>query len=160
MSDNKNYISMESSEGTCISNFKRVATLSSEEFPQDIDFIYGLYEYAIQDTGYGKSVTVMITLPQGVSPDTFYIYGQTSENLTDHWYEFLDNGETGAEINGNSITLFFTDARRGDSVLTKDSMVISLGGIGFISDGTERAYNTDSSTSSGGSACFLDCLSQ
>ena len=151
---------MESSEGTCISNFKRVGTLSSEEFPQDIDFIYGLYKYVIQDTGYGKSVTVMITLPQGVSPDTCYAYGQTSENHTDHWYEFLDNGQTGAEINGNSITLFLTDARRGDSVLTKDSMVISLGGIGFIFDGTERANNTDSSNNSGGNACFLDCLSQ
>ena len=160
MSNNKNYISMESPEGTCISDFKRVGTLSTDEFPQDIDFIYGVYAYTIQDTGYGKSVVVTITLPQGVSPDTFYFYGQTSENRTDHWYEFLDNGQTGAEINGNRITLFLTDARRGDSVLTKDSMVISLGGIGFISDGTERAYNTDSSTSSGGSACFLDCLSQ
>ncbi len=160
MSNNKNYISMESPEGTCISDFKRVGTLSTDEFPQDIDFIYGVYAYTIQDTGYGKSVVVTITLPQGVSPDTFYIYGQTSENRTDHWYEFLDNGQTGAEINGNRITLFLTDARRGDSVLTKDRKVISLGGIGFISDGTERAYNTDSSSSSGGNACFLDCLSQ
>ena len=119
-SDNKKYISMESSDGTCISNFKRVDTLPPEEFPEDIDFVYGLYEYVVHDTGYGKSVIVTITLPQGASPDTFYIYGPTSDNPIDHGYEFLDDGQTGAEIEENRITLYLTDGKRGDNVLTKD----------------------------------------
>ena len=153
---------MESSDGTCISNFKRVDTLSSDEFPEDIDFIYGLYEYVVQDTGYGKSVIVTITLPQGISPDTFYIYGQTSENPIDHWYEFLDNGQTGAEIDENRITLYLTDGKRGDNGLTKDRMIISLGAPGYISTGIERNYkpDVDSTSSNGGSGCFIDCLPQ
>ncbi len=160
MSDKKNYISLESPEGTCISDLMRADNLPFVEFPQDVDFIYGLYEFVVQDTGYGKNVIATITLPQGAFPDTFYIYGPTPENPTNHWHEFLDNGQTGAEIEGNSITLFLTDGQRGDTVLTKDRMVVILGGPGYISTGTERDYSpdTDSSSSSGGSACFVDCL--
>ncbi len=159
-SDKENYISMESPDGTCISGFKRLDDLSSDAFPEDIDFIYGLYEYVVRDTGYGKSVIVTITLPQGASPDTLYIYGPTSDNPSDHWYEFLDNGETGAEIDENIITLFLTDGKRGDNILTKDRMVFNLGAPGYISTGIERDFNSgdDSTSSSGGSACFIDCL--
>ncbi|MFC1876761.1 choice-of-anchor U domain-containing protein [Thermodesulfobacteriota bacterium] len=161
-SDKKNYISIESPEGTCIGDFKRVDTLSSDEFPEDIAFVYGLYEYVVQDTGYGKSVIVTITLPQGASPDTFYIYGQTSENPIDHWYEFLDDGQTGAEIEENRITLYLTDGKRGDNTLTRNRMIISLGGPGYISDGTERDTNSggDSTTDSASSGCFVSCLFQ
>ena len=98
-------------------------------------------------------------MPQGASPATFYVYGQTSEDPTDHWYEFLDDGQTGAEIDENTITLFLTDAQRGDNVLTKDRKIVSLWAPGYPT-GTERAYNpdTDSATGSGSSSCFVECL--
>lgn len=159
-SDKENYISMESSDGTCISGFKRVDDLSSDEFPEDIDFIYGLYEYVVQNTGYGKSVIVTITLPPGASPDTLYIFGPTSDKPFDHWFELLDNVEPGAEIDENIITLYLSDGKRGDNILNRDGKVISLSAPGYISTGIVRdsSPGDGSSSSSGGSACFMDSL--
>ena len=163
--ENSNYVSIESSEGTCISNFNNMGTLPSVELPQDIDFIYGQYEYTIRNIGFGNSVIVTITLPQGASPDTYYTYGRTPDNPIAHWYDFLDNGKTGAVINKNIITLYFIDAMKGDNILSEDSMVMSMGGPGLNFTGAEKANNPvgDSITDAGNdtqgnSGCFVGCL--
>jgi surface-anchored protein len=66
-----------------------------------------------------------------MTPDTYYKYGQTPTDPNDHWYEFLYDGQTGAEIDGNIITLHLTDALKGDDVLIQDSKAIDLGGPAF-----------------------------
>ena len=38
----------------------------------------------------------------------------TPDNITPHWYEFMYDNQTGAIINGNTITLHFVDGLRGD----------------------------------------------
>lgn len=63
----------------------------------------------------GDSATVKIVLSEGESPDSYFKFGPTPDNAEPHWYEFLFDGETGAEINGNVITLHFVDGKRGDS---------------------------------------------
>ena len=46
---------------------------------------------------------------------------------TDHWYEFLYDGQTGAVIVGNTITLDFVDGHRGDDDLTANGMIVDEG---------------------------------
>lgn len=94
----------------------------------------------------------LITLPTGITPDTYYKYGKTQINQIDHWYEFLYDNETGAEINGNVITLHFTDALRGDDELAQDSMVIDLGAPGF------DVQVDDDGGSGGGGGCFIGSI--
>ena len=46
---------------------------------------------------------------------------------TNHWYEFLYDGQTGNEINGNVITLHFVDVMRGDDDLTSNGIIVDIG---------------------------------
>ncbi len=94
------------------------------------------------------------TLPDGAIPFTYYKYGQTPDNATDHWYEFKYDGTTGTEIDANVITLHFVDALRGDDVLAQDSLIIDLGAPAFSSDGRD-----DDDGGGGGGGCFMRMLS-
>ena len=48
---------------------------------------------------------------------------QTPNDAINHWYEFLYDGETGAKINGNVITLYFVDGKRGDDDLLANGIL-------------------------------------
>lgn len=48
-----------------------------------------------------------------------------------HWYEFMYDGQTGAVIAGNVITLHFVDGLRGDDDLKADGIIIDQGGPGI-----------------------------
>ncbi len=162
------YIIIESPEGTCIIDFKQVdSSLDPDDFPEDIEFIYGLYEYEIHGVGLDNDVDITITLPEGAAPGSYYIYGSSPDNQDDHWYEFLDNGDTGAIFDQNTIMLRFADGLRGDNDFVSDGTVVTLGGPGFISDGTEKINNPGND--SGGnndndpnsdSGCFIQSLMQ
>ncbi len=121
---------------------------SPGDAPADVKFDYGFFGFTISGIAAGGSTTLTMTLPDGITVDTYYRYGKTPGNQVDHWYEFLYDGETGVEINGNVITFHFVDALRGDDVLIQDSMVIDIGGPGF----------TDIVDDNGGgssSSCFI-----
>ena len=51
-------------------------------------------------------------------------YGPTPDNSEAHWYEYLYDGETGAEINGNVVTLHLVDGKRGDSDLVVNGAIV------------------------------------
>jgi hypothetical protein len=78
----------------------------------------------------GGSTTVTLHCPSGSTFDTYYKFGSTLSNNIDHWYEFLNDGQTGAEINRDVITLQFVDGKRGDDDLTADGILIDVGGPG------------------------------
>jgi len=118
-----------------------------------MDFDYGVFGFTISGINPGGSTTLTIYLQPGADPDSYYKYGKTLANQTDHWYEFLYDNETGAEINNNIITLHFTDALRGDNVFTQDSMIIDPGAPSF--DPT----NVGGTGGNNGGGCFIEALS-
>jgi len=124
-----------------------------EDTPSDVNFDYGFFSFAIDGLEYGGKTTVEITLPEGVEPDTYFKYGPTPDNPVDHLYEFLYDGETGAEINGNVITLHFVDGLRGDDDLNAtNGIVFDPGGPAFFATNS----TAESSTSGGGGeGCFI-----
>jgi hypothetical protein len=83
-----------------------------------LTFDYGYAGYQVTGVAPGGSADVVLTLPAGPQPDTFYNYGPELGKPTPHWYEFLYDGTTGAKINGNVVTLHFVDNMRGDNTLT------------------------------------------
>jgi len=116
---------------------------------QALNFTNGLFGFSVvrQNTNDAGAVTVEVTLPEGTSPTTYYKYGPTPDDPSAHWYEFLYDGETGAEINGNHATLHFVDGRRGDSDLTVN---------GVITDPGAPAQKAKiSSSGGGGGGCSL-----
>lgn len=90
-----------------------------------LNFAHGFYGFNITGVNAGGALTASMILPEGEEPVTFYNYGPTPDDPNNHWYEFLYDGVTGAEINGNVITLHFVDGKRGDSDLDDTNGVIT-----------------------------------
>ena len=114
----------------------------------------GFFEFTLPDVGIGGATTVELFVSDGSSFNSYYKYGPTPDNPTDHWYEFLYDGETGAEIDGNTITLHFVDGKRGDDDLDgTNGIIVDPGGpalINAIDQATETAGDD-----TGGGGCFI-----
>ena len=148
---------LESSKGT-LSNCQAVEKPSPDDTPVNIQFDYGFFDFTISGISAGGNVALTITLIDGKTPITYYKYGKTPDNQTDHWYEFLYDGVTGAEIIGNVITLHFVDALRGDDILIQDSKVIDMGAPGFDITADDGGDGDGDGGGGGGGGCFIDTL--
>ena len=99
-----------------------------------------------------SEVAVRLQLPTGTSDqafNTFWKFGPTPDNPTDHWYEFLYDGTTGAQFIdtdadglADEVLLHFVDGERGDSDLTQDGLIIDPGAPGV--SGTPFTLTNDS----------------
>jgi hypothetical protein len=72
-----------------------------------------------------------VDLPPETTINTYWKYGPTPDNPTPHWYEFLFDGTTGAEIDGHVITLHFVDGLRGDHDLAANGTIVDPGAPAF-----------------------------
>jgi len=142
---NEEYITLASPADTAIVDTE-VEELP-ESAPADFDFPYGLISFAIGNVTGGTS-TMEIYLPEGQTCDTYYKY----DEATDTWEEFLydEATGTGAEIDGNVITLHFVDGGRGDQDGAADGVITDPGTPGVAI----HAEEDDDSGSSGG-GCFI-----
>ena len=61
----------------------------------------------------------------------------TNETTTPHWYDFMwdEITGTGAQISGNTITLYFVDGQRGDDDITSNGTIVDQGGPGDMGMG-------------------------
>jgi hypothetical protein len=151
--DKENYLTVESPPGTMLSNCTAVDDPSQRDKPSDVGFPFGFFNFTTDGIGIGGRTTVTLYFPEGETFDTYYVYGRTPDNGTYHWYEFLYDGETGAEINGNIIVLHFVDGMRGDDDLTANGIVTVTGGPGVAvkTSGGEGGGG-------GGGGCFIGSL--
>ena len=123
-----------------------------------MEFLYGFFSFAVEGIGIGGSTSVTFYFPSDVTFNTYYKHGPTPDDPFDHWYEFIFDGQTGAEINKNNITLHFVDGKSGDDDLTENGKIIDLGGPGF---NAAIFSETNSELDAGGDnsyGCFVGCL--
>ncbi|MBD3275389.1 MAG: hypothetical protein GF372_08775, partial [Candidatus Marinimicrobia bacterium] len=122
--------------GESTTRFTNLRTTDPAQFepapPPDLEFFYQLFEYNLSVSETGGTSTVTILLPDQMSAEEFYNYGPTPENSEPHWYPFTYDGTTGAEINGNRVTLHFMDGSRGDADLSADGVLTAAGGPVFM----------------------------
>ena len=146
--DRKHYVTMACSEP--ISDAAAVEKPASAGSPPGVEFPYGFFEFAIHVLNPGDATKMNIYLPVDANPTTYYKYGPTPTDPTNHWYEFMydDQTLTGAEISGNVVTLYFVDGERGDDDLSANGTIVDQGGPGVTSTST-------TSSSSGGGGCFI-----
>jgi len=146
--DRKHYVTMACSEP--MSGAAAVEKPAAAGSPSAVEFPYGFFEFAIHVLNPGDTTKMIIHLPVDAKPNTYYKYGPTPTEPTDHWYEFMydDQTLTGAEISGNVVTLHFVDGQRGDDDLTANGTIVDQGGPGVTSTST-------TSSSSGGGGCFI-----
>jgi subtilisin family serine protease len=152
--DSQNYITIASQQGTRINNCRAVENPYPDEAPSVVVFPYGFFEFTIENVGKGNATTVNLYLPSGMTSHTYYKFGPTPSDGTDHWYEFLYDCRTGAKINANVISLHFVDGLVGDDVAIADGMVMDVGGPGVTTE-TDGGGITPPPADGGGSGCFI-----
>ncbi len=94
----------------------------------------------------GDSFQVTVELPPGVNPTSYFNFGPTPEDPNTHWYEFLFDGATGAEILEEQIILHFVDGERGDHDLMVNGEITTLGGPSLLADLHFPFYQADGET--------------
>ncbi len=110
-----------------LANVTPIANPSPGNAPGD-PFPVGHFSFEVRDLTPGAASEVTIYLPSWVVVRNWWKYGRTPNNPTPHWYNFAFNGTTGAEINGNVVTLHFVDGQRGDDDLTANGVIVDPGG--------------------------------
>lgn len=155
--DGQNYVTLAVPDPATISDAEAVDNPSSADSPSGVEFTYGFFTFTVNNVGAGGTATATLYLPAGATPDTYYKYGPTPTNQTDHWYEFLYDGETGAEINNNVITLHFVDGKRGDDDLDDtNGIIVDQGGPGFTAAPTPTPAGGGGG--GGGGGCFISVM--
>ena len=124
------YVTLSSPEETNLAAVQAGDNPSPDNAPPGVDFPVGFFEFTVQGVIPGGSTTVTLFLPPGATANTYYKFGSTPDNATPHWYEFLFDGTTGAEIFADRILLHFVDGQRGDDDLIANGEVLDWGGPG------------------------------
>jgi len=140
----QDYVTISTDVNNSLENVSTLPTDQVADLPAGVTFPFDLFGFTITGVGAGSSTTVTIYLPDGEALTRYWKYGPTPLDGTNHWYEFLYDGTTGAEFNGNVITLHFVDGERGDHDLDATN--------GIIDDPGGPALVVGSSSSSG---CFI-----
>ena len=122
--DRTGYVTIASPAGTSLENVHAVPV--PPDAPVGAVLPYGMFAFTITGVLPGVPVEVKLFLPAGAAPTTYWKH---SENASPQWYEFMnDQGDgTGADINGNVVTLHFFDNGRGDDNLT-NGIIVDPGG--------------------------------
>ena len=163
LQDNQ-YLRAESSEGSTITNFEILDVLPSslDTSLNDLDFRYGLIDFSIEGVDINGCACLKLYFPENSTPEAYYKYGPTPDDAENHWYEFAYDGETGAQIEENVVTLHFIDNKRGDdNLLTPDNKISgSIGGVVFRSSQATQGDDDTSATinNENNSGCFLQCV--
>ena len=156
--DDQHYVTLETPPGTIISNCQAKDNLSSTVTPSNVEFPYGFFEFTLAGIVNYDSTTLNLYLPNGETFDTYYKFGPTPDDASNHWYEFLYDAQTGAEINGDIITLYFVDGLRGDDDLTANGTIIDIGGPSVSLDLNSTGDNDTqvvNSSEDGDRGCFI-----
>ena len=127
------YVTLVIPGGMHLADVHAVDNPSPADTPVYLEMPFGFIDFTINGITPGGSATVQLYLPKGTTVDTYYKYGKTPDNAIPHWYEFLFDCTTGAEINENIITLHFVDGIRGDNDTTANGIIIDPSGPGIDS---------------------------
>jgi hypothetical protein len=133
-----NVATLVSRPGTKINNLR---LLPSPIVTADLTSIANPAEFKITGVGLGQATTVEFLLAkadQNRKYNTYLMSGKTATNPTTHLYEFLFDGQTGAELfdtNSDGFTdkvvVHFIDGQRGDNDLTVNGEIQDPGAPGI-----------------------------
>ncbi len=126
--DGTNYITLTIPQDKELTQVLATGNPSLANTPEDAEFPWGFFDFSINGLTPGEAVTVTLILPQTLTANKYYKYGLTPDNLEPHWYDFTYNNQTGAIINGNTITLHFVDGLRGDDDVLANGSIKEPGG--------------------------------
>jgi hypothetical protein len=128
---NGEYVTLVSPPGTELVSVVSQGSPSPFDAPASASFPAGFLKFKVMGVGVGGATQVQVILPPGVTTNSYFKFGPEPGNLTPHWYEFMFDGTTGAQINGDVVMLFLVDGLRGDSDLTANGIIVDPGAPTF-----------------------------
>ncbi len=127
------YITLASTAGD-LRSVSVSATPPNASLPLGAQFPTGFLSYSVASLALGQATTVALFVPDGVAYDSYYKYGPTHLDNNPHWYEFLYDGQTGAEFydddsdgDTDRIVLHLVDGVRGDDDLLANGVIVDPG---------------------------------
>ena len=96
--------------------------------PVTATFPLGFLNFGVTGVDPGDAVTVTILISDSTIFNSYMKYGPTPDDGSDHWYDFVYDGATGAEILDDRIVLHFVDGQRGDHDLAANGFILDPGG--------------------------------
>lgn len=127
---NGDYVTVAAPSGTTLHDVTATDNPSPSDAPAGVNFAVGFFDYVIEGVGVGGSAVVTVFPESGTVINTYYQYGPTPDDPTDHWYAFMHDGETGAIIHADHIELHFVDGKRGDDDLSENGQIVDPGAPG------------------------------
>lgn len=156
------YLYLESLPGTMLESIDvmgltyGLTTFSTAEPPpifEGTNIAHGFIGFELRGIMPGDAKIVTVTLPAGQNVKTYFKYGSIPDDPVPHWYRFDFDGETGAEINGNVVTLHFVDGKRGDADLAVNGIIVDPGTPALKAGNSGRGGG-------GGSGCSISSASR
>ena len=123
----RQYATIKAPEGSHLGDVEAADNPSPEDAPADAEFPAGFFGFAVEDLEPAVETTVDLIFPEGTIILSYWKYGPTPDDPTDHWYEFDFDGTTGAFIDVNRVTLHFVDGQRGDDDLRENGVIVDVG---------------------------------
>lgn len=120
-SESGRYVTFVSPEGTQFAGMTDINRESLQDSPPITgSYPFGFFEFQLFGVAPEEPVEVQLYLPSPDEVDSFYKYGPTPQNDQAHWYPFLFNGATGAQVGSDMVTLKYADGLWSDIDLTSD----------------------------------------
>ncbi len=147
-------ITLVSDDGTTLTNVRSTSVLPTQgaDAPVGVVFPFGEFFFELHGVAPGGSAAVTFLLPPDSGVNSIYKFDPEPGNPVSHWFSFdFDSAtNTGATINGDSVTLNFVDGQRGDADLSADGVITDgilqgLGGPSIAGAGALRAINDTAS---------------
>ena len=123
--DGSSDLTIQSPPGTYLSNVSAIEAGTLGTPPQDVSFPLGAVGFNVNGLAPGASIEVEIEFPEEVSVSSYY-------KFSNHWYEFLDDGTTGATVTPGKVTLKLVDGGRGDHDETINGVIVDPGALSAI----------------------------
>ena len=139
--DGSAYLCLETDPGLSLQDVSASDNPSPEDQPEDFVFEMGFFEFTITGLDEGGEADLTLHIPPGSEPESYYKYAATADNNDPHWYEFLYDGNTGAEISSGEIVLHFVDGERGDEDLNVNGQIRDIGGPAMPNMNTGLDHN-------------------
>jgi hypothetical protein len=154
---NGDWCTLVSEAGTTLEEAGARSNPSPDNSPAGNRFIEGFFGFRVTGLDPGQATTVTLYLHDRVlDMDTYWKYGPTSDNLQNHWYDFIKEGATGAGLEtatsprAPKVVLSFVDGERGDDDLQANGEIQDVGG--------PSGSRSVSAQGGSGGGCFISCI--
>ncbi|MCL4203176.1 MAG: tandem-95 repeat protein [Pirellulaceae bacterium] len=121
------FVTLVAPAGLELRNVSSVGIPAGAAPPSGVTFPHGFFEFELVGLSPGGSATLTWLFESGATANTYYRFGVTPQNPTDHLMPHLSDGLSGARIFANRIELRAVDGVRGDDDLAANGIFVERG---------------------------------